>query len=249
MRQAAPNKDMASRDAGVKHRHFMEQVYAWACAAGVTGSTRGRLRHRQCRWRGCGRLDAKVAAARMPKRKRSMRPAARRAMARPMSRWSHVRIQAKQPLRDVTVKAGEIRFLRFDPDPRWCGAEKLRQAGIKVHEGLMRDEACRVNAFLSRVSGGLPHVTLKLAVSKNGFMRTPMVSLVAALSRNIGHMLRATLMRLLLDAARSKPTTQALIVVYPDWWICPAGSDERSGYFPVACNSHSARQHTRCAGV
>ena len=98
------------------------------------------------------------------------------------------------------MKAGLNPFsLRFSTPTRvWQGAvlKKLRQAGIKVHEGLMRDEACRVNAgFLSRVSGGLPHVTLKLAVSKNGFMRTPDGEppwITGALSRNIGHMLRAT---------------------------------------------------------
>ena len=49
------------------------------------------------------------------------------------------------PCADALVKAGlkSVFFALLDPDPRVAGrgAEKLRQAGIEVHEGLMRDEA------------------------------------------------------------------------------------------------------------
>ena len=104
------------------------------------------------------------------------------------------------PCADALVAAGlkSVFFALRDPDPRVAGrgGEILRAAGIRVHEGLLQDKAHQINAgFLSRVSGGRPHVTLKLAVSKNGFMRPPEGEppwITGALSRNIGHMLRAT---------------------------------------------------------
>lgn len=59
-----------------------------------------------------------------------------------------------------------------DPDPRTDGAgiERLRAAGIGVE--LASDAACRdsLAGFLARESLGRPHVTLKLAVSADGFI-------------------------------------------------------------------------------
>lgn len=59
-----------------------------------------------------------------------------------------------------------------DPDPRTNGAgiEKLRNAGMKVE--VAEDRACRdsLAGFLTRETLGRPHVTLKLAVSADGFI-------------------------------------------------------------------------------
>ena len=148
------------------------------------------------------------------------------------------------PCADALVKAGlkSVFFALLDPDPRVAGrgAEKLRQAGIEVHEGLMRDEAHEVNAgFLSRVSGGCPHVTLKLAVSKNGFMRTPDGEppwITGALSRNIGHMLRATHDAIVTGRGTLETDDPSLDCRLPglaDFSPLPVVMS-RSGYFPVA---------------
>ncbi|HSG54597.1 MAG TPA: bifunctional diaminohydroxyphosphoribosylaminopyrimidine deaminase/5-amino-6-(5-phosphoribosylamino)uracil reductase RibD [Paracoccaceae bacterium] len=59
-----------------------------------------------------------------------------------------------------------------DPDPRTNGAgiARLRTAGITVD--LADDPACRASlaGFLTRQQLGRPHVTLKLAVSRDGFI-------------------------------------------------------------------------------
>lgn len=104
------------------------------------------------------------------------------------------------PCADALVAAGisKVFYALEDPDPRVAGrgAEKLRQAGIRVHQGLLAAEALQVTAgFLVRVRDSRPYVTLKLAVSKNGFMRTPEGEspwITGSLSRGYGHMLRAT---------------------------------------------------------
>jgi diaminohydroxyphosphoribosylaminopyrimidine deaminase / 5-amino-6-(5-phosphoribosylamino)uracil reductase len=58
-----------------------------------------------------------------------------------------------------------------DPDPRVSGKghAMLRAAGIAVTEGVLTDQATRLNAgFLKRVTRGLPFVTLKLAATLDG---------------------------------------------------------------------------------
>jgi diaminohydroxyphosphoribosylaminopyrimidine deaminase / 5-amino-6-(5-phosphoribosylamino)uracil reductase len=62
-----------------------------------------------------------------------------------------------------------------DPDPRVSGKghAMLRQAGIAVTEGVLTDEAARLNAgFLKRMTQGLPFVTLKLAATLDGRIAT-----------------------------------------------------------------------------
>ena len=65
---------------------------------GATGSNPVRLRHRQCRWRGCGPGWTQSGGRPHAETEALDEAGARRAAAQPMSRWSHVRIQAKQPL-------------------------------------------------------------------------------------------------------------------------------------------------------
>ena len=84
-----------------------------------------------------------------------------------------------------------------DPDPRvnGGGAAMLRDAGLEVERGLLADEARRDQlGFLLSKTDNRPLVTLKLAVSANGFMRTPEGEtpwITGALARNRGHLLRA----------------------------------------------------------
>ena len=63
-----------------------------------------------------------------------------------------------------------------DPDPRTDGKgiRGLRAAGIVVDEGLLRDEAERLNAgFVSRLKRGRPYVLLKIATTVDGRVAVP----------------------------------------------------------------------------
>lgn len=81
------------------------------------------------------------------------------------------------PCTDALIAAGVGRVVigSRDVDPRvnGAGAARLRAAGIAVREGVLRDEADEVNAgFFSRVRGGRPLVTLKLASTLDGRIAT-----------------------------------------------------------------------------
>jgi diaminohydroxyphosphoribosylaminopyrimidine deaminase/5-amino-6-(5-phosphoribosylamino)uracil reductase len=63
-----------------------------------------------------------------------------------------------------------------DPDPRTDGkgVRALRAAGVEVEEGVLREEAERLNAgFLSRIKRGRPFVLLKLATTLDGRVAVP----------------------------------------------------------------------------
>lgn len=82
-----------------------------------------------------------------------------------------------RPCADALVHAGVARVVSAltDPDPRVAGRghARLRGGGIEVHEGLMAEEARRLNAgFLKRVTRGLPFLTLKLATTLDGRIAT-----------------------------------------------------------------------------
>lgn len=60
-----------------------------------------------------------------------------------------------------------------DPDPRVSGQgiKMLKDAGIKVNQGLCEAEALALNAgFFKAIVTGMPYVTLKMAVSQDGFV-------------------------------------------------------------------------------
>jgi diaminohydroxyphosphoribosylaminopyrimidine deaminase/5-amino-6-(5-phosphoribosylamino)uracil reductase len=82
------------------------------------------------------------------------------------------------PCVDAVREAGIARVVvaMRDPDPRTDGKgiRALRAAGIEVAEGLLRDEAQRLNAgFVSRLERGRPLVLLKLAITVDGRVAVP----------------------------------------------------------------------------
>lgn len=103
------------------------------------------------------------------------------------------------PCAGSLIEAGLARVVYAidDPDPRvnGGGAAMLRQAGIAVASGVLAEEAQRDQlGFLLTVTDKRPMVTLKLAVSANGFMRTPEGDspwITGPLARQMGHKLRA----------------------------------------------------------
>src|SRR5690606_28719752 len=78
---------------------------------------------------------------------------------------------------DLLAEAGLSRVVVGvgDPDPRTAGAgiERLREAGIEVE--LADDPACRASlaGYLTRTRLGRPLVTLKLALTADGFIARP----------------------------------------------------------------------------
>ncbi len=103
------------------------------------------------------------------------------------------------PCAGLLIEAGLARVVVAiaDPDPRvnGGGVAMLKEAGIIVEQGLMAEAAQHDQlGFLLTKTKARPMVTLKLAVSANGFMRTPQGEtpwITGALARMRGHMLRA----------------------------------------------------------
>jgi diaminohydroxyphosphoribosylaminopyrimidine deaminase/5-amino-6-(5-phosphoribosylamino)uracil reductase len=82
------------------------------------------------------------------------------------------------PCVDAVREAGIARVVvaMRDPDPRidGKGVRGLRAAGIDVQEGLLREEAERLNAgYLSRLKRGRPVVLLKVATTVDGRVAVP----------------------------------------------------------------------------
>lgn len=82
------------------------------------------------------------------------------------------------PCVDAVRDAGIVRVVVGirDPDPRTDGKgmRALRAAGVAVEEGVLREEAERLNAgFLSRIKRGRPHVLVKLAATVDGRVAVP----------------------------------------------------------------------------
>jgi len=77
------------------------------------------------------------------------------------------------PCADALIEAGIARvvFASEDPNPKVAGAgiRRIREAGIAVETGLMRDAARELNrGFFSRFERGRPWVRVKLAMSLDG---------------------------------------------------------------------------------
>src|SRR5438445_253056 len=83
-----------------------------------------------------------------------------------------------RPCVDAIREAGIARVVvaMRDPDPRTDGKgiRGLRAAGVEVEEGLLREEAERLNVgFVSRLKRGRPFVLLKLATTVDGRVAVP----------------------------------------------------------------------------
>lgn len=103
------------------------------------------------------------------------------------------------PCAEALVAAGIHRVVvaADDPDPRVDGRGYaiLRAADIEVVRGVETSAACASLAgFLTRVSRGRPHVTLKVAVSADGFVGRKgrgQVAITGAVANRQTHLLRA----------------------------------------------------------
>lgn len=103
------------------------------------------------------------------------------------------------PCAQALVDAGisKVIFANVDPDPRVAGqgAAMLQAANVQVESGLCADQAsCLHQGFFTRIGASRPMVTLKIAASANGFMRTPEGEapwITGPLARHYGHLLRA----------------------------------------------------------
>jgi diaminohydroxyphosphoribosylaminopyrimidine deaminase/5-amino-6-(5-phosphoribosylamino)uracil reductase len=103
------------------------------------------------------------------------------------------------PCADALIEAGVARVIAAmeDPDPRVSGGgmARLRDAGLAVATGLLRDEAKALNAgYLLRQNVGRPLVTLKLATTLDGRIATHTGKsrwITGDPARARGHMLRA----------------------------------------------------------
>jgi diaminohydroxyphosphoribosylaminopyrimidine deaminase / 5-amino-6-(5-phosphoribosylamino)uracil reductase len=103
------------------------------------------------------------------------------------------------PCANALVAAGIARVVVClnDPDPRVSGRglSILRDAGITVDTGVLEDEGRKaLRGYLMRQTKARPHVTLKLAVSKDGMIGRQgagQVAITGPLSRAQVHVLRA----------------------------------------------------------
>ena len=82
------------------------------------------------------------------------------------------------PCVDAVKHAGIARVVAAmkDPDPRTNGKgfRALRDAGVVVEDGVLREEAMRLNeGFISRVTRGRPFVLVKLATTFDGRVAVP----------------------------------------------------------------------------
>jgi diaminohydroxyphosphoribosylaminopyrimidine deaminase/5-amino-6-(5-phosphoribosylamino)uracil reductase len=103
------------------------------------------------------------------------------------------------PCAEALISAGVARVIVGvrDPDPRVDGGgmKLLRDAGIKVSEGLCEEDAwLAAEGFLRRVSDGRPMVTVKAATSLDGRIATSTGAsrwITGEMSRALGHGMRA----------------------------------------------------------
>jgi diaminohydroxyphosphoribosylaminopyrimidine deaminase / 5-amino-6-(5-phosphoribosylamino)uracil reductase len=104
------------------------------------------------------------------------------------------------PCADALVAAGVARVVSAleDPDPRVAGQghRRLAAAGLAVETGLLAEAARRINlGHILRVTAGRPMLTLKLAMTAEGFAAgppgAPRLKITGAVADGRVHMLRA----------------------------------------------------------
>jgi diaminohydroxyphosphoribosylaminopyrimidine deaminase/5-amino-6-(5-phosphoribosylamino)uracil reductase len=113
------------------------------------------------------------------------------------------------PCSEALIEAGvrSVFYAIADPNPKHStrpGATRLREAGIEVHEGLLAAQAETANiVWLTAMRRKRPYVTLKAAVTSDGFMaRVDGTSkwITGAEARAKGHELRAQMGAVLIGA-------------------------------------------------
>lgn len=103
------------------------------------------------------------------------------------------------PCVDALITAGISRVViaTIDPDPRTSGrgAQKLRNAGIDVSEGVLESEAIYLNAgFFNLINKQRPIFSLKVAASKDGCIASApgiKTNITGTIAKARGQMLRA----------------------------------------------------------
>ncbi len=102
------------------------------------------------------------------------------------------------PCAEALIKAGiaHVVIAMTDPNPKVCGQgiAMLKEAGIKVTENIGTKEAKEINqGFFKVIEEGRPLVTLKIALTKDGKMRTPKGQspwISGKIAQNYSHVLR-----------------------------------------------------------
>lgn len=124
------------------------------------------------------------------------------------------------PCSDALVAAGLARVVTAltDPDPRVAGRghAKLRAAGVTVDEGVCAEQArWDQRGFLSRITRGRPHLSLKLALSLDGRIATASGEsqwITGPAARRHGHHLRALHDLVLVGGGTARADNPALTV-------------------------------------
>lgn len=125
-------------------------------------------------WHGrFGEKHAEVNAIEDAKRKGyDVRRATMYVTLEPCSHWGK-----QPPCADRIIKEGFKRVVvaMVDPNPLVSGKgiEKMRKAGIEVEVGLLEEEARKLNEiFIKHIITGMPFVSIKLAMTLDGFIAT-----------------------------------------------------------------------------
>ncbi len=124
------------------------------------------------------------------------------------------------PCAEALVRAGVVRAVvaLLDPDPRvnGGGVRILEDAGIEVSTGMLTAEAKALNhGFLSRILGGRPMVTLKLATSMDGRIATATGEsrwITGREARRMTHAMRARHDAVLVGAGTARADDPSLTV-------------------------------------
>lgn len=124
------------------------------------------------------------------------------------------------PCADALVAAGVATVVVGvrDPDPRVSGRgiERLREAGVAVHEGVLADlVAEQLDAYLLHRRLGRPRVVVKLAVTADGRLAAPDASsawITGPAAREDAHRLRAESDAILVGAGTVRSDDPALTV-------------------------------------
>ena len=143
------------------------------------------------------------------------------------------------PCAKALIEAGVAHVFAATKDPNPSvsgrGLEMLREAGIRVTEGLLADEAIRLNpGFMKRMNSGRPYVRLKMAASLDG--RTAMASgesqwITGEVARDDVHRLRAESGAVMVGRGTLKADDPSLNVRLKGDWPQP---------MPVVLDTHVA---------